>query len=277
MPNDKSGRGYPLPHPDNVARDDAARIRSAIGQISDDLTLFEERAESANVAEATETASGVIRLATSDEATAGTVADAVVSVKRAKDMIAAAITAALTAVQQVMAEQLADTESDIDQAIDELSSSVASALAGVVRYDKAQSLADGEKSRALSNIGAQPSGDYQPKGNYQPAGNYQPVIGYVPANRAGDAFDGHVYSPAGRLLGTNDSVIISVRTVYAGDLGANYAAYMTEPFGATAMCSGFQMTYVPVGDYGYYAFGVARFRYLQYQLANGIWVNFVAA
>uniref|UniRef100_UPI00192B3091 hypothetical protein n=1 Tax=Bradyrhizobium japonicum TaxID=375 RepID=UPI00192B3091 len=65
MPNDSTTRGYPLPHPDNVARDDAQRIRDAITAISEDL-------EGMGIEPASETEIGGVRLATAAEATAGT-------------------------------------------------------------------------------------------------------------------------------------------------------------------------------------------------------------
>lgn len=39
-------------------------------------------------------------------------------------------------------------------------------VGGYVQYDTAQTLTSGEKTQALSNIGAQPSGSYQPSGGY---------------------------------------------------------------------------------------------------------------
>ncbi|MBB4398746.1 hypothetical protein [Bradyrhizobium sp. ERR14] len=88
MPNDNSTRGYPLPHPDNIAREDAQRIREAIEQISADMTAME-----GDSAVASETVVGIVRLATEAEANAGTSTAAVPVVKRVKDMISAGISA----------------------------------------------------------------------------------------------------------------------------------------------------------------------------------------
>ncbi|NYG46352.1 hypothetical protein GGD67_003823 [Bradyrhizobium sp. IAR9] len=91
MPNDITTRGYPLPHPDNVAREDAQRIRDALAAISEDL-------DSMGVEPATETELGGVRLATDAEATGGTATDAVPVVKRVKDMITSVTTALHTTI-----------------------------------------------------------------------------------------------------------------------------------------------------------------------------------
>ncbi len=41
MPEDKTNRGYPLPHPDNIAVQDVVRIRSTIEEVDDDITKRE--------------------------------------------------------------------------------------------------------------------------------------------------------------------------------------------------------------------------------------------
>jgi hypothetical protein len=84
MPNDVTARGFPLPHPDNIAREDAGHIRTAIQTIDEQMTDLEGR-------EATESGIGNVRLATEAEATAGTSTTRVPVVKRVADMIAAAI------------------------------------------------------------------------------------------------------------------------------------------------------------------------------------------
>ncbi|MGC0392781.1 hypothetical protein ACVIU7_005336 [Bradyrhizobium liaoningense] len=91
MPNDSTTRGYPLPHPDNVARDDAQRIRDAITAISEDL-------EGMGIEPASETEIGGVRLATAAEATAGATQAAVPVVKRVMDMITSAATALHTTI-----------------------------------------------------------------------------------------------------------------------------------------------------------------------------------
>ncbi|WP_264338617.1 hypothetical protein [Wolbachia endosymbiont (group A) of Cheilosia soror] len=38
MPNDQTKRGYPLPHPENIAAQDVVRIRRAIEKIDEDMS-----------------------------------------------------------------------------------------------------------------------------------------------------------------------------------------------------------------------------------------------
>ena len=38
MPNDETRRGYPLPHPENIAVEDVVRIRRAIERIDEDMS-----------------------------------------------------------------------------------------------------------------------------------------------------------------------------------------------------------------------------------------------
>ncbi|WP_253302590.1 hypothetical protein [Wolbachia endosymbiont of Psylliodes chrysocephala] len=38
MPNDETKRGYPLPHPENIAVEDVVRIRRAIEKIDEDMS-----------------------------------------------------------------------------------------------------------------------------------------------------------------------------------------------------------------------------------------------
>jgi hypothetical protein len=125
-------RGYPLPSPDNVAREDAVRIRNAIEQISDDMTGLEER----NVV-ASEDAFGSVRLATDADRQAGVAADRVLTVKRTKDMISAllssvqtTLTEAMDALEQATAGQLNETRAEVDLAVEDLNSSVATQLEG---------------------------------------------------------------------------------------------------------------------------------------------------
>lgn len=42
MPNDKTRRGYPLPHPENIAAQDVVRIRTTIEKIDEDITERED-------------------------------------------------------------------------------------------------------------------------------------------------------------------------------------------------------------------------------------------
>ncbi|WP_265031312.1 MULTISPECIES: hypothetical protein [unclassified Wolbachia] len=37
MPNDQTKRGYPLPHPENIAVEDVVRIRRAIEKVNEDM------------------------------------------------------------------------------------------------------------------------------------------------------------------------------------------------------------------------------------------------
>ncbi|MEY9128343.1 hypothetical protein [Bradyrhizobium yuanmingense] len=93
MPNDLTTRGYPLPHPDNVAREDAQRIRDALSAISDDIEQMTTEPPVAS-----ETDVGNVRLATAAEATGGTATDAVPVVKRVKDMITSVTNALHTSI-----------------------------------------------------------------------------------------------------------------------------------------------------------------------------------
>lgn len=38
MPNDQTNRGYPLPHPDNIAVQDVVRIRNTIEKVDKDVS-----------------------------------------------------------------------------------------------------------------------------------------------------------------------------------------------------------------------------------------------
>ena len=43
MPNDETSRGYPLPHPENIAAQDVVRIRRAIEKIDEDMSKGENK------------------------------------------------------------------------------------------------------------------------------------------------------------------------------------------------------------------------------------------
>ncbi|MDG7056565.1 MAG: hypothetical protein LKM43_00185 [Wolbachia endosymbiont of Penenirmus auritus] len=43
MPNDETSRGYPLPHPENIAAEDVVRIRRAIEKVDEDMTNGENK------------------------------------------------------------------------------------------------------------------------------------------------------------------------------------------------------------------------------------------
>ncbi len=42
MPNEETKRGYPLPHPENIAVEDVVRIRRAIEKIDEDMNERED-------------------------------------------------------------------------------------------------------------------------------------------------------------------------------------------------------------------------------------------
>ncbi|UJQ21483.1 MULTISPECIES: hypothetical protein [unclassified Wolbachia] len=42
MPHDQTKRGYPLPHPENIAVQDVVRIRTTIEEIDEDITERED-------------------------------------------------------------------------------------------------------------------------------------------------------------------------------------------------------------------------------------------
>ena len=167
MPNDITTRGYPLPHPDNVAREDAQRIRDALAAISEDL-------DGMGVAPATETEPGGVRLATVAEATAGTATDAVPVVKRVKDMITAVTTALHTtivgeygaAISTAVTTAINDLKGGVDPAYDTLVeiaakltdmtqiNAILDSLAKRLRIDTAaQGLDATQKSNGRTNLG----------------------------------------------------------------------------------------------------------------------------
>ncbi|WP_454650681.1 hypothetical protein [Bradyrhizobium liaoningense] len=113
MPNDLTTRGYPLPHPDNVAREDAQRIRDALSLISDDL-----EAMTTEPPIATETAVGNVRLATAAEATGGTATDAVPVVKRVMDMITSATSALYTTMVSQTGDAITTAINDLKAGVD---------------------------------------------------------------------------------------------------------------------------------------------------------------
>ncbi|WP_214303306.1 MULTISPECIES: hypothetical protein [unclassified Wolbachia] len=46
MSDDKTSRGYPLPHPENIAVEDVVRIRRAIEKIDEDMSERENELKS---------------------------------------------------------------------------------------------------------------------------------------------------------------------------------------------------------------------------------------
>ncbi|WP_264338163.1 hypothetical protein [Wolbachia endosymbiont (group A) of Cheilosia soror] len=43
MPNDETRRGYPLPHPENIAVEDVVRIRTTIEKVDEDMSKGENK------------------------------------------------------------------------------------------------------------------------------------------------------------------------------------------------------------------------------------------
>ncbi|WCR59649.1 MAG: hypothetical protein PG978_001097 [Wolbachia endosymbiont of Ctenocephalides felis wCfeF] len=43
MPNDKTSREYPLPHPENIAVEDVVRIRTTIEKVDEDMSNGENK------------------------------------------------------------------------------------------------------------------------------------------------------------------------------------------------------------------------------------------
>lgn len=43
MPNHQTKRGYPLPHPENIAAEDVVRIRRAIEKVDEDMSKGENK------------------------------------------------------------------------------------------------------------------------------------------------------------------------------------------------------------------------------------------
>ncbi|WP_316172967.1 phage tail fiber protein [Bradyrhizobium sp. SZCCHNRI2049] len=99
---------------------------------------------------------------------------------------------------------------------------LASSITGTVKYDSAQSLTSAQKTQALANIGAQPSGSYQAS------------LGFTPANKAGDTFTGTVQvnallsvggAPVSSTVGDVSVYRTSAPTtgaVFLGNSGARY-------------------------------------------------------
>lgn len=139
-----TSRGYPLPHPDNVARTDAQRIRDAIQSISTEIDAIVN-----TIGTATTTKIGQVRLATAGEATAGTATNAVPTVKSTKDMIVASVNAlsdALTAVTSALSDIVDENVTDIDAletAVSSLTSATNAALAARVLLAGGQTLTGG--------------------------------------------------------------------------------------------------------------------------------------
>lgn len=131
MPNDSTPRDYPLPHPDNIAREDAARIRDAIERISDDMDG------------ATEARSGGVRLATAAEATAGTATNRVPVVARVKSMITAAVNAVV--------ESMEDLADDVDAFTTSMTTALGTKLA---KSANLSDLTDKGAARTALELGA---------------------------------------------------------------------------------------------------------------------------
>jgi hypothetical protein len=95
------------------------------------------------------------------------------------------------------------------------------ALTGNVKYDGVQSLTAGQKTQALSNIGA------------QPAGSYQVTLGYTPVNKAGDSMTGALIT-TGNLTGYD---VRANRTATTGyfyfGTGGNYIGFDGTNFTST--------------------------------------------
>ncbi|MBK5961129.1 hypothetical protein CCR97_23405 [Rhodoplanes elegans] len=109
-------RGYPLPHEQNVAFEDAKRLKTALGRIDEDMQAALDREPPA----ASETAAGRVRLATAAEMTAGMDAHAVPAVARVAAFVAQRIAdlvgtapAALDTIVEI-AEALKDNPAVID-------------------------------------------------------------------------------------------------------------------------------------------------------------------
>ncbi|WP_316202971.1 MULTISPECIES: hypothetical protein [unclassified Bradyrhizobium] len=229
MAGETTQRGYPLPNPDNVAREDATRIRNAIAQISDDLTAIEER----NVV-ASETAFGSVRLASAAEATAGTASDRVATVKRTKDMITSALTAISTAMitlQEAVNGRIANNEAEVDQAVADLNSSVATQLQSftatlATKLDKAGGALSGplDIDRAAGSV-LGISGKVGGKFRWQFAmGDGVAESG----SNAGSNLQLNRFNDAGEIVGTAIGISRA-----SGNISLNGAVALTGTFGLT--------------------------------------------
>jgi hypothetical protein len=208
-----SNRAYPLPNPENIAAEDAARIATALGKIDQDMAAALDQAPQS----ATEVAAGVVRLATLAEAGAGTETNAVPSVARVKAMVLAAIAAivgdapdALNTVYEIAAalEDNEDVVATIQSAIGKKADSTA--LTAAVDSLNTALAAKANASDVTTALTAK-----------------QDKLGFTPANKAGDAFTGAVSAPSftasGELKSQSGVLRLSVDgTKYLYWDGTNY-------------------------------------------------------
>ena len=126
MTDDTAHRGYPRPHQDHNAADDAMRLRDALDMIDADVAS----AISAAPPSASETVAGVVRLASQDEVADGVTAVAVPTVKRVKDMITTLVGVVQDAVG-ALSQTLATTTAKADAVAAGLSTFQADANAAI--------------------------------------------------------------------------------------------------------------------------------------------------
>ncbi|RZN24766.1 hypothetical protein [Bradyrhizobium sp. Leo121] len=201
-----------------------------------------------------------------------------------------------TTAEQVGAYTTTETDAVVANAVAGAQDAINNYINGLGFMRQSLNLSDlVDKAAARANLGAQVAGNYQAALGYTPvnkAGDMMSgsltVNGDLASRRAGSPgtgilylgnsgarylyFDGanyslpgaHVYSAAGRLLGTGSDagLVINGRLAYAADTSVN-ANGMSEPYGGAVMTG-----------FGWVS-GVAtqaRFRYMQLQnLAGGWW------
>jgi hypothetical protein len=158
MSSNISPRGYPLPHPENIAYQDATRIREAIGVIDHDITTLASVVDAGvstlqgRTNAATETTAGIVRLATTVEAAAGTDLAAVPSVARSKAIAQAAASALVGAAPSTL-----DTLNELAAALGNdpnFATTMATAFGNRVRVDASQTFTSAQQQQARTNIGA---------------------------------------------------------------------------------------------------------------------------
>jgi len=141
MADEMTARGYPLPNPDNIAREDATRIRNAIQAIDNDLAVIEADMANSGLS-ATESRAGRVQLATQEEAAAGSATDVVPTVKRVRDMIVALLDV-LEATVNTLSDRTTADKGVLQSAINARASETTAALAARALLAGGQSLTGG--------------------------------------------------------------------------------------------------------------------------------------
>jgi hypothetical protein len=197
---DQSLRGFPLPHPDNIAREDAARIRDAIVGIDAALTDLDAK----ETPVATESVSGRVRLATAEEATEGTADSAVPSVERVMTMIAEKLVA------------IVGSDSAFWRAITDALASKQPLDADLTEIAKLQTAEFGRQLLTATSAAAARS-----------LVQAQQALGYTPLNKAGDTTTG-AFGVTGNLAVTGNASFGNASISTEGNLYMPWCAAYTH-------------------------------------------------